>query len=43
MKNINTPPVAIICILALNFAIAKIKHVILDINIPTKKKYNSGI
>ena len=41
--NMKKPEDAIICILALNFTTAKTKQVIFDINMPIKKKYNSGI
>lgn len=43
IANIKKPADAIICILALNLTIARAKHVTVDIRIPIKKKYNSGI
>lgn len=43
IANIKKPADAIIWILALNFARANAKQVILDIRMPIKKKYNSGI
>ena len=42
IKNIKRPDIAIICILALNLKKANIKHAILEINIPRKKKYKSN-
>jgi len=41
VKNINTPPEAIIWMLDLKLIRARIKHVIVDNNTPIKKKYNS--
>lgn len=41
IKNIKTPPEAIIWMLALKFNIANIKQAKEDSSTPTKKKYNS--